>query len=152
VTRRWTGWAWLLAVLVAAPATASAQGPPAATTIVPGDVFFPSPGVATVDLGWVDHGGVTVTVEPRNRNRPRWQLFAAATAADMGGYGKPVQDILYRVQGAADWTPLTPSAQLVASGSGAQTVTVYFRLLVDWSLDLPGTYSVPVAFSTTTFR
>lgn len=138
------------------PAGASAQrpgggGPQANVTVSSAEVLFPSPTYAEFDNGWVDHGGVTVTVEPRNKNRQNWQLFVQAAAADMGGYGKPVQDILVRVQGSASWTPLSTTAQMVAEGTGTGTVTLYYRLLLDWSLDAPGTYTVSFDYSSTTF-
>lgn len=128
------------------PALAAGQGgPPTEITVTPMDVMFSTPSYLDFDAGWVDHGGITVTVSPRNRNRP-WQLHIQAAAADMGGYGKPVQDILFRVQGASTWTPLTTTTQLVTQGSGDMTFTVYLRLLLDWTVDEAGTYSVPFEF------
>lgn len=130
------------------PAAVDAQGgPPLVLTVVPADLLFPTPTDASFDMGWVDHGGVTVSVSPRNPNRPGWQLFISALAADMGGYGKPVQDILFRVQGSGTWTPLNTVDQLVAQGSGDTTITIYFRLGLSWEADLPGSYSVPFEIS-----
>lgn len=126
-------------------------GPVAAVTVAPADVVFPAPSEVDFDNGWVDHGGVAITVEPRNRNRQNWQLFLQASAADMGGYGKPAQDIRVRVEGSSSWIPLNTTAQLIAEGTGAATVTVYYRLLLDWSTDLPGTYSVPLEYSSSSF-
>ena len=126
-------------------------GPTAAVTAAPADVVFPVPFEVDFDNGWVDHGGVAITVEPRNRNRQNWRLFLQASAADMGGYGKPVQDIRVRVEGSSSWIPLNTTAQLIAEGTGTATVTVFYRLLLDWSTDLPGTYSVPLEYSSTSF-
>ena len=142
-------------VLAVAPGALSAQrpggGPSAQVTVAPADILFPAPSELDFEVGWVDHGGVAITVEPRNRNRPNWQLFVQAAAADMGGYGKPVGDILVRVQGSSSWVPLTTTAQLVAEGSGTATVTLYYRLALDWSTDAPGTYTVPVEYSSASF-
>lgn len=150
----------VVAVLVfstlAIPEPVSAQGrpgggPPADLTVVPVDVAFPMPDQFSFNAGFVDHGGVTVTVEPKNKNRQNWQLFVQASAADMGGYGKPVQDVLVRAQGSPTWIPLTTTAQLIAEGTGTSTITIYYRLLLDWALDAPGTYSVPLEYYSTSF-
>jgi hypothetical protein len=130
------------------PAVVNAQGgPPVNVTVTPTEVLFPTPTVASFEAGWVDHGGVTVTVSPRNQNRPNWQLNISASAADMGGYGKPVQDLMFRVQGTSTWVPLNTVDQPVLQGSGNSTITVFFRVRLDWYSDVPGTYSVPFEFS-----
>lgn len=141
----------VLAAAALAPSPAAAQGPGAAITLAPADVVFPSPNDVDFDAGWVDHGSVAVTVEPRNRNRQNWQLFVQASAADMGGYGKPVSDILVRASGSPDWVPLSTAATLVAEGTGAATITLYYRLLLAWSLDSPGAYTVPLEYSASSF-
>lgn len=138
------------------PESASAQGrpgggPPANLTVAPVDVAFPPPDQFAFGAGFVDHGGVSITVEPKNKNRQNWQLFVQASAADMGGYGKPVQDVLVRAQGSATWIPLTTTTQLIAEGTGTSTVTIYYRLLLDWGVDAPGTYSVSLEYNTTSF-
>jgi hypothetical protein len=119
-------------------------------TVAPTDVVFTPPRELEFDVGWVDHVGVSITIEPRG-NRPNWELFVQASAADMGGYGKPVQDILVRVQGSTVWTPLSTTALLVGQGSGPATVTVYYRLLVDWTRDGPGAYTVPLEYTSRSF-
>ncbi len=135
----------------ATPVALSAQGgPPASVTLAPADVVFPSPTDVDFDGGWVDHGGISVTVEPKNKRRQNWQLFVQTSAADMGGYGKPVQDILVRAEGGS-WTPLGTTGALVAEGTGLTTVTLFFRLLLDWTRDEPGVYSVPIEYSATSF-
>lgn len=142
---------------LALPSTAEAQGPPgggggppAGLSVEPADVVFASPSELEFDLGWVDHGGVSITVEPR-ANRPNWQLFVQASAADMGGYGKPVQDLQVRVQGSSSWMSLNTTAQMIAEGSGTSTVTVYYRLMLSWSVDAPGAYSVPLEYTASSF-
>ncbi len=141
--------AFLLMGTILAPAPAAAQK--ANVTLAPADVVFPNPTDIDFLTGWVDYGGVTITVDPRNKKKQNWQLFLQTTAADMGGYGKPVQDILVRVQGSSSWIPLTTTAQLLAEGTGTTTVTVYYRLLVDLTVDDPGAYTVPLEYSSTTF-
>ena len=143
------------AVTLGAPTPVDAQGqgrgPAAQLTVSPADVVFPSPSELDFDMGWVDHTGVAITIEPRNRNRQNWQLYVQASAADMGGYGKPVQDIMVRVEGSGSWIPVSTTAQMIAEGTGTATVTIYYRLLLDWSLDAPGSYSVPLEYDSSTF-
>lgn len=141
-----------LCLVGAPPAVAAAQGGPSANlTVNPADVVFATPSEFEFDTGWVDHQGVAVTVEPRNRNRQNWQVFVQASAADMGGYGKAVQDILVRVQGSATWVPVSTTARMIAEGTGTTTVTIYYRLLLDWTVDVPGSYSVPLEYTSATF-
>lgn len=142
----------------AVPATVAAQGgppggagPAANVTVAPADILFPTPGEVDFDVGWVDQGGVSITVEPKNKNRPNWQLYVQASAADMGGYGKPVGDILLRVQGSSSWVPLSTTARMLAQGSGTATVTVYYRLALGWAVDAPGAYSVPIEYTSSSF-
>jgi hypothetical protein len=152
VTRLLAAFGLAAGLVAALPAAGAAQGGPSAkVTVSPADVVFASPSEFDFDAGWVDHGGVTITVEPKNRNRQNWQLFVQASAADMGGYGKPVQDIMVRAQGSASWIPLGTTAQMIAEGTGTTTVTLYYRLLLDWSVDAPGAYSVPLEYTSTSF-
>lgn len=157
MTGRWLGPALLVVgAVLTVPEPAAGQGrpgggPPARLTVVPVDVAFSTPDQFAFGAGFVDHPGVTITVEPRNKNRQNWQLFVQASAADMGGYGKPVQDVLVRAQGSPTWIPLTTTAQLIAEGTGTSTITIYYRLLLDWGIDAPGTYSVPLEYQTTSF-
>lgn len=139
----------LIVAVVALPSALAGQA--VDITLAPAEVAFPSPTDVAFDDGWVDHGGVSVTVEPKNRNRQSWQLFIQATAADMGGYGKPVQDILVRAQDSSTWIPLGTTGTLVAEGTGAGTVTLHFRLLLEWALDAPGVYSVPLEYTASAF-
>lgn len=152
--RTWLALVVLTAVAWLAPGTVEAQrgGPQANVTPTPADVLFSSPNEVDFNTGWVEHlGGVSLLVEPRNKNRPNWQLFVQASAADMGGYGKPVQDIQVRVEGSSAWTSLSTTALLVGEGTGSTTVTLYYRLLLDWAVDAPGSYSVPLEYSATSF-
>jgi hypothetical protein len=142
-------WFGLAALVLAVPGGLAGQ--PADVTLAPADVLFPEPVDIDFSAGWVDHDGVTVTIQPKNKNKQNWQLFVQASAADMGGYGKPVQDILVRAQGASSWTPLDTSGTLVAEGTGDTTLTLYFRLLLDITADVPGYYSVPLEYSANAF-
>lgn len=141
----------LLSLLVLPPTPLAGQGPPIRLDIAPVDAQFAMPSHVDFELGWMDHPGFLANVEPRSRNKPNWQLFLAASSADMGGYGKSVQDLLFRPEGSAQWQPLTQNPQLVAEGAGEATVRIYLRVLLNWEADIPGSYSLPLEFSSSTF-
>ena len=54
--------------------------------------------------------------------------------------GKPVSDIEFQQDGSGIWIPLTTTDQLLAVGDRNRTVTLQFRLALDWTLDVPGQY------------
>jgi len=140
-----------VAALLSVPAGARAQkgkptGPPITVTPTPGNVVFPTPGVPEFDAGYVDQSGVTVTVQPRPNKGP-WELLIRSDMPDMGGYGKPVGDILWRLSGSSTWTPLTTTDQIVTQGQDTQDVVIYFRLLLNWANDEPNTYTANIVFT-----
>lgn len=144
------GLAIVLAAFAFHAAPADAQGPPSRglldVTLASTAVVFPTPGIVDYDAGWVEHEGVIVTITSRPDAEP-WELRLRASTATMGGYGKPVGDILWRHDGSAVWTPLTGTDQTVLQGSGDQDVTLHFRVRLDWTTDSPDTYSAGLAFS-----
>jgi hypothetical protein len=133
------------------PATAQGNGTPRGKfglSLGTAVIGFPAPGISDLDTGWVDHPGIVVSVQSRPP-RTAWELRLRAAGPDMGGYGKPAGDILWRTDGSSAWAPLTQTDQMVLQGQGDQDVTVYFRLRVGWETDPPGTYSVGIVFSGT---
>lgn len=108
-------------------------------------ITFPAPGVAEFDAGWVDATGITAAVDDRGQP-DAWELRLRADVPDMGGYGKPVADILYRREGSTTWTPLTTTDQMIAQGTGPQNVIIYFRLRLDYASDLPDNYTAALTF------
>jgi hypothetical protein len=140
--------------LAGGPDSAAAQGPPPGAggggrvdvTLSSASVVFPTPGIADFDTGWIDHPGVlaSVTTQPPNS---AWELRLRADDVDLGGYGKPLGDLLYRVQGSTVWIPLTGSDQAVVQGTGASDVTVYFRMRLAWTMDEPNTYATQLTFT-----
>lgn len=136
-------------VLALHAAPGAAQGPPdrgrlnvsLATAVV-----FPTPTIADYDTGWVEHTGFIVTIASRPATEP-WELRLRANTATMGGYGKPIDDILWREDGSTVWTPLAGTEQMVLQGNGDQDVTLHLRVRLDWLTDSPGTYSAGLSFS-----
>ncbi len=135
-------------VLLADPATGQRGGRGRfALDVSSSVVVFPTPGIADFDVGWIDHPGLAVVVQSRPP-KESWELRLRATGVDMGGYGKPVEDLLWRVDGTG-WMPLTNGDQVVLRGQGDRAITVYFRLRLGWETDVPDTYSVGILFSAT---
>lgn len=108
-------------------------------------IVFATPGIADFDAGWIDHGGVTVSVQSRPANRP-WELRLGASTGTLGA-GKPIGDLEWRRAGTGTWTPMTQLDTAVLQGTGNQDVTIYFRLLLSWARDPPGSYSAGLEFT-----
>ena len=133
------------------PRPAAAQGTPLPTgqlslTIGTTVIAFPTPSLLDIDLGYIDHTGTVVSI----RSRPAgaaWELRIRADAATLGGYGKPVGDILWRTAASTTWTPLTGTDQAVVQGRGDADLTVFFRMRLDWAADEPGAYGAVIIFS-----
>lgn len=108
-------------------------------------IAFPTPGIADFDAQWIYHPGLEVTVASRPTTRP-WEVRLRADADYMSGTDKEVGDLFWRTD-ATDWTAVTGSDERIAEGLGDATVTVYFRLRLDWESDSPDTYSVGLTFT-----
>lgn len=109
-------------------------------------VAFPTPAVADFDGGFIDHPGILVSVKVRPKGGP-WELRIRADDPTMGGYGKPLSDLLWRVDGSTVWTAITGTDQAVTQGAGDQDVTIYFRLRLDWAVDSPSAYAAGLTFT-----
>jgi hypothetical protein len=143
-TRRLLPVLGLLAAGLVVPAVASGQGN-VQIGLIPSVIVFPVPGVPQYDAGWVHQGGVVVAVTSRPPNRS-WELRVRAVEPELG-QGKPVTDMLWRIEGSGAWTPLASTAVVVLQGMGDQNVPLEFRVLLDWASDGPGTYSVGIDFT-----
>lgn len=128
----------LLACLVAAVSPAGGDAQPVSLAMEPTELAFPSPGIPDYERGSVTLETVTIDVDARAN--ARWTLEIVATDPDMGGYGKPVSDVLWRAGGGGAWTPLSTTREVVASGRGSGRVDLDFRVLLSWSRDRPGAY------------
>lgn len=74
-----------------------------------------------------------------------WSVSGGATA------GKPVGDVRWSIAATGAGTPLSASAATVAAGTagGSQVRVLYFRTLLGWTTDAPGTYVMPLSFTVT---
>lgn len=116
--------------------------------VTPDPIVFPGPTGADFSLGWVLSGTVRVRVNPRGGGRNKtWVLCLAAEDFDMGGYGKPVSDLEWQVEGVSGWTPVDQASQLVIQGDGRSDVQLRFRALLFADRDAPGTYDAVLRFT-----
>lgn len=136
----------LTALFALLPRAAAAQGGNITVTLTPAAVAFPAPGIADFDVGWIDHPGLTVSITSRP-SHAAWELRIRATDPGMGGYGKPLTDLLWRADGSSVWLPISQAESVVVQATGDTDVTIYFRLLLDWESDLPGSYATGLTFS-----
>jgi hypothetical protein len=116
--------------------------------VVPDPIVFPTPGGADFALGWVMSSTVTVRVNPRGggKNKP-WILCLSSDDFDMGGYGKPLSDLEWQVEGAPAWSPVDQVARLVLEGDGRSDIQLRFRALLFSERDVPGTYDAVLRFT-----
>lgn len=108
-------------------------------------IAFPTPGTVDFDAGWIHHPGLELTVTSRPTTLP-WEVRLRADADYMSGTDKEVGDLFWRTD-ATDWTAVTGSDDRLAEGLGDVTVTVYFRLRLEWESDSPDTYAVGLTFT-----
>lgn len=113
--------------------------------VLGGDVVLDPPTSADFLAGYSVSG--TMRVRVNTRKGETWRLEVRAAAADMGGAGKPVSDVLWRTESSSTWVPLTMSNVQVVQGQGKAFVTLHFRVRLQWAADSAGSYSAPLEFT-----
>jgi hypothetical protein len=138
--------AWALALFVLS-GVGRAQGQSLALSSA--TTTFPNAGVAQLNTGGVEDAGLSVSVDPGGSSTG-WTLYLRANNATLSPGGKPVSDLLWRLDGSTTWTALGTIDQPIASGTGPATVKVHLRALLRWAADGPGNYGTDVTYSLTT--
>ncbi len=146
--------AGILLTLLALPAGASAQAcvasQPGSHRLVvrPAAIAFSQPGVADFEAGWIEFSqNVRVRVRPNLPGGSNWTLCLRSDNPDLGGYGKAVGDLEWRLNNDPGWRPLDTVDQAVATGRGNRNVRLRFRVLLSYALDEPGAYGALLAFT-----
>jgi len=116
--------------------------------VAPDPIIFPKPTGMDFFVGWVMSGTVTVRVNPRGRKKS-WTLCLASDDHDMGGYGKPVSDLEWQVEGAGGWTPVDLANRVILQGAGRSNVLLRFRALLFADRDAPGSYDAVLRLTAT---
>jgi len=103
---------------------------------------------ANVDAGISDP--VAVTLEVNSNRAWTFSVNGATTWTVSGGANtaKVPADLRWALSSAVTGTAITTAPATVQSGSAGTTiVTIYFKTLLRWTSDRPGTYSMPITFS-----
>ncbi|MBW3660720.1 MAG: hypothetical protein KY397_03700 [Gemmatimonadetes bacterium] len=101
------------------------------------------------EFGRVEYVGTIELVVDAKNPILTWYTYVHTDDVDLGGYGKPVSDLLWRVQGTSTWTSVEGSERLVASGAGDASVFLELAVALRWADDVPGTYAGDLVFRTT---
>ncbi len=114
--------------------------PTSAALTAPTDADFTAGGTTTKD----DINLQAILI----RANVNWSLTATASAWT-APYAKPIGDAAFSTSGAPPFTAFTGSAQTLTTGAATASTTVNVSYRVNWSLasDVPGTYTLPVAFT-----
>ncbi len=119
-------------------------------TVQPGSIGFSPPGPSDYEAAWVEFSALHLSVTPNFGGSKDWTLCLRSQDLDMGGYGKPITDLQWHLDGDPTWLPLGTADQPVFLGRKKQDVVLHFRVLLTWAADIPGDYGALLAF--TAFR
>jgi hypothetical protein len=125
-------------------------------------VAFPTVVEADYNVGWVAAtNSITATFDaskaggPANGVQRTAIISLSSTAATMGAT-KPIADLQWRRSDLSTWNSFTTSPvtvdskQFVFNGlNDPWTATVFFRSLLSWATDAPGTYPATIVFTLT---
>lgn len=119
---------------------------------------FPAPTVADYDAGVVSNPtGITFTINVSGGAAANRTTIVSvrSSAASLGG-GKPLSDLQWRRADLATWNTMTTTDATIESRpvrknnlNDPWSNTVFFRMLLSWTGDLPGTYSAGLVFTLT---
>lgn len=144
---------FVLLLLGAAPAGARAQvcdtgfRDNIGMTVTPEAVTYPLVGPTHFTQGFVEQiGAVTIRTSPQNPNRQWYLCLRSLDAAHSGPYAKPLHHLEWSLDGTT-WRPITTSLQRIVTWFGYREIIVYYRVLLDWTQDVPGTYNVDLHYT-----
>lgn len=115
-------------------------------TVTPSAANLGIPTAADYDAGFSQALGHTISILANTG----WDLSIASTQGNWtnsGGRGnKPRADLLWSTNAAGPFTPITNIATSVVTGGAttSATVTLHYRIIWNWTLDTPATYSLPL--------
>lgn len=125
-------------------------------------VTFPAVVEADYNVGWVAAtNSITATFDASKAGgggggTQRTSIIAVSSTSATMGATKPIGDLQWRRSDLATWNSLTTtpvtvdSKQFVFNGlNDPWTTTVFFRTLLSWATDAPGTYPATIVFTLT---
>lgn len=106
-------------------------------------------GSTALDAGKSDVIPITLTIIANRSWTVALQGDQTWTVSANGWSSKPVSNVLWSTTATGTGTPLTTSGVTVASGVAGSSMVqlLYFRTLLSWDTDKPGTYTMPLSFS-----
>ena len=134
----------LLAVAFASPLAAQRTS----LTVTGGTISFPAPTAADYMGGFINStSGVTFTIDAQTGTSRTTTISIRSTSPDLGG-GKVIGDLQWRRSDLATWNSITLTDAQVEQRIVVRNVsndpwsnTIFFRMILDWTADSPGTYS-----------
>jgi hypothetical protein len=119
---------------------------------------FPTPAVTDYDNGLVNNAtGITFTLAVTGGAATNRTTIVSirSSSASLGG-SKPLSDLQWRRADLATWNAMTTSNATIESRTVKKngvndpwSNTVFFRMLLSWTSDAPGTYSAGLVFTLT---
>jgi hypothetical protein len=117
-------------------------------TLAGGTITFNAPTAADYIAGYVDSPtGVTFTLNAQTGASRTTTISIRSTSVSLGG-GKAIGDLEWRRSDLAAWNSITLSdaqveQRIVVRGvlNDPWTNTIFFRMLLTWTTDAPGTYT-----------
>lgn len=117
-------------------------------TVIGGAVTFPAPTATDYIAGFVNSlSGVSFTVNSQNGVQRTTTISIRSTTADLGN-GKVIGDLQWRRSDLATWSSITLTdaqvEQRIVVNKGLNdpwSNTIFFRVVLDWTSDAPGTYA-----------
>ena len=140
----------LVVLALVAPAAAAAQGNPKTDlTLAGATVTFPAPTASDYVAGFVNStSGVTFTVDATTGNQSHTTTVLVRSLSTSLGGGKVLGDLQWRRSDLSTWNTITLAdaqvEQRVQVRNGMNdpwSNTIFFRMLLAWTTDPPGTYS-----------
>jgi len=137
------------AILIALAFFASPlRGQKTSLTLAGGTITFPTPTAADYIAGFVNSTtGVTFTIDATTGTSRTTTVSIRSTSANLGG-GKVIGDLQWRRSDLATWNSITLTDAQVEQRIVVRNVsndpwsnTIFFRMILDWTTDAPGTYS-----------
>ena len=134
----------LLAMAFASPLAAQRTN----LTVTGGTISFPAPTAADYIAGFINStSGVTFTIDAQTGTSRTTTISIRSTSPDLGG-GKVLGDLQWRRSDLATWNSITLTDAQVEQRIVIRNVsndpwsnTIFFRMILGWTADPPGTYS-----------
>jgi hypothetical protein len=146
--RNLSGGSTIAAILLAMAFASPLEAQRTNLTVVGGTVTFPAPTAADYIAGFINStSGVTFTIDAQTGTSRTTTISIRSTSPDLGG-GKVLGDLQWRRSDLATWNSITLTDAQVEQRIVVRNVsndpwsnTIFFRMILDWTADPPGTYS-----------